>query len=139
MFYKISISKYSEVANGGTFCKKMCSKKFRKFRRKIPVPESLFNFIKKETLAQVFSSRFYKISKNTFLQNTSVRLVLNIQGKTPLRECLFYKVSTCKLVILLKMRLRHRCFPVTFVKFPHSCFCSFPPVILILTLLSGSI
>ena len=27
--------------------------------------ESLFNFIKKETLAQVFSYEFYEISKNT--------------------------------------------------------------------------
>ena len=37
-----------------------------------PVPESLFykvaglNFIKKETLAQVFSCEFYEISKNIF-------------------------------------------------------------------------
>ena len=29
------------------------------------------NFTKKETLAQVFSCEFYKISRNTFLQNTS--------------------------------------------------------------------
>ena len=29
------------------------------------VPE-VYNFIKKETLAQVFSCEFYKISKNTF-------------------------------------------------------------------------
>ena len=119
--------------------RKCVLRNFANFAGKYQCQSLFFNFIKKETLAQVFSSRFYKISKNTFLQNTSVRLVLNIQGKTPLRECLFYKVSTCKLVILLKMRLRHRCFPVTFVKFPHSCFCSFPPVILILTLLSGSI
>ena len=30
------------------------------------MPESLFNFIKKETLAQVFSCEFCEISKNTF-------------------------------------------------------------------------
>ena len=29
-----------------------------------------FNFIKKETLAQVFSSEFYEISKNTFFHRT---------------------------------------------------------------------
>ena len=34
------------------------------------------NFIKKETLAQVFSCEFCEISKNTFLQNTSGRLLL---------------------------------------------------------------
>ena len=36
------------------------------------------NFIKKETLAQVFSCEFCEISKNTFLQNTSGRLLLFI-------------------------------------------------------------
>ena len=35
----------------------------------------LSNFINKETLAQVFSCKFCKISKNIFLQNTSGRLV----------------------------------------------------------------
>ena len=38
----------------------------------------LCNFIKKETLSQVFSCEFYKISKNTFLQNTSGRLLLDL-------------------------------------------------------------
>ena len=36
---------------------------------------SACNFIKKETLAQVFSCEFCLISKNTFLQNTSVQLL----------------------------------------------------------------
>ena len=35
------------------------------------------SFIKKETLAQVFSCEFGEISKNTFLQSTSGRLLLN--------------------------------------------------------------
>ena len=47
------------------FCKKFC-----KIHRKTPVPETLFNkvagFIKKESLAQVFSCEFCEISKNTF-------------------------------------------------------------------------
>ena len=34
------------------------------------------NFIKKETLAQVFSCEFCEFFKNTFLQNTSGRLLL---------------------------------------------------------------
>ena len=59
---------------------KRCSLKFRKIHRKTPVPESLFNkvagsacnFIKNETLAQVFSCEFCEISNNVFfLQNTS--------------------------------------------------------------------
>ena len=34
------------------------------------------NFFKKETLAEVFSCEFCEISENTFLQNTSGRLLL---------------------------------------------------------------
>ena len=55
------------------FCKKGVLRKFAKFTRKhlCQKPEAC-NFIKKETLAQVFSCEFYKISKNTFFsQNTS--------------------------------------------------------------------
>ena len=81
-------------------CKKMCSQKFHKFtgkhlcqslffnkkkffnNKKIYIFYSLFNFvwfkvfnfhlvfIKKETLAQVFSSEFCEISKNTFSYRT---------------------------------------------------------------------
>ena len=56
------------------------SNKFRKIHKKAPVPESLFllklpqpqtcNFIKKETLAQVFSCEFYEICKSTFFYRT---------------------------------------------------------------------
>ena len=68
------------------FCKKRCSEKFRKIPRKTPVPESLFcpqswNFIKEETLAQVFSCEFLRkehlFYRTPFLQNTSGRLLLN--------------------------------------------------------------
>ena len=45
--------------------------KFHKIRGKTLEPESLScNFIKKETLAQVFSCEFFEISKNNFLQRT---------------------------------------------------------------------
>ena len=36
---------------------------------------------------------------------------------TLLNSSFFYKVSTCKHATLLKKRLRHRYFPITFVKF----------------------
>ena len=39
------------------------------------------NFIKKETLAQVFSCEFCEISKNAFLQNTSGRLLVEMKLK----------------------------------------------------------
>ena len=45
---------------------------FCKLHRKTPVPQSLFscNFIKKETLAKLFSCEFYEITKNTFFYRT---------------------------------------------------------------------
>ena len=61
------------------FCEKGVLRNFPKIHRKTPEPESLFkltcklgtcNFIKKENLAQVFSSEFCEISKNTFSYRT---------------------------------------------------------------------
>ena len=54
------------------FCKKDVYRNFTKFTGK-HLCQSLFftlNFIKKETLAQVFSCKFFKISKNTFSYRT---------------------------------------------------------------------
>ena len=60
------------------FCKKGVLKNFAKFKGK-HLCQSLFfdkvagaacNFIKKETLAQMFSCEFCKISKNTFFYRT---------------------------------------------------------------------
>ena len=62
-----------------------CSQKFRKIHRKPPVPQSLWNIIKKEILAQVFSCDFCEISKNTFSYRTlpvdtsEIRISLSIQ------------------------------------------------------------
>ena len=65
----------------GVFCEKGVLRNFSKFTGK-QVCQSLFfnkvadlrpqacNFIKKETLAQVFSCEFCQISKNTFFQGT---------------------------------------------------------------------
>ena len=49
------------------FCKEGVLSNFAKFTEKTPVLESLF---KKEALAQVFSCKFCKISKNTFSYRT---------------------------------------------------------------------
>ena len=51
------------------FCKKYVLRNFTKFTGKYRKPETC-NFIKKETLAQVFSCEFCKISKNTFYYKT---------------------------------------------------------------------
>ena len=67
--------KYTEAATGGAFCKLKCSLKFCKAHRKTAVRVSLLimsqteacNFIKKETLAQVFSVNFAKFLRTPFL------------------------------------------------------------------------
>ena len=48
------------------FCKVGVLRIFAKIHRKTPVSETLCNFIKKESLAQVFSCEICEISKNTF-------------------------------------------------------------------------
>ena len=55
------IKKPVEKRSLEVFCKKRCSKKFRKIQML-----QAYNFIKKETLAQVFSCEFFEISKNNF-------------------------------------------------------------------------
>ena len=59
---------YFQKQPRAVFCYKSCSLKFRKIHRKILVRVSFLacNFIKKATLAQVLSSEFCEISKNTF-------------------------------------------------------------------------
>ena len=58
------------------FCKKSVLRNFTKFTGKYLCQSLFFNkvaglkFIKKETLAKVFSCEFCEISKNTFLQRT---------------------------------------------------------------------
>ena len=50
------------------FCRKGVLRNFTKFKGKhLCTVFILINFIKKETLAQVFSCEIYEISKNTFL------------------------------------------------------------------------
>ena len=58
------------------FCKKGVPRNVVKFTGKHLYQSLLFN--KGAFLAQVFSCEFYEISKNTFLQNTSIRLLLSI-------------------------------------------------------------
>ena len=64
MFYKKGVlrnlTKFTE--------KHLCQSLF--FNEVAGLTPQACNFIKKETLAQVFSFEFYQISKNTFLQRT---------------------------------------------------------------------
>ena len=53
---------------------KKCSDKFRKIQRK--AQSSVWNFVKKETRAQLLSFEFCKILKNTFFVEDLRRLLL---------------------------------------------------------------
>ena len=57
-----------EAATGGGLLEKMCFKISQNSQKNKP---HVCKFIKKETLAQVFSCEFCKNSKNTFIQNIS--------------------------------------------------------------------
>ena len=67
--------RFSRISRPEVFCKTGVLENFKKNHRKIYVPESLFwqscrpeayNFIKEESLEQMFSCEFFKIFKNTF-------------------------------------------------------------------------
>ena len=85
------------------------------------------NFIKKETLSQVFSREFYEMSTNTFSYRTPpvATSVCNFHTvyKNNFRDAMtnffaeFFKTSRTQLATLLKKRHWYRCFPVNFVKF----------------------
>ena len=68
-FQHISFPSSVENQPPEVFCKKSCS-------QRSPVSEAC-NFIKKETLAQVFFCEFYETSKNTFFY------------RTPLGDCFY--------------------------------------------------
>ena len=61
------------------FNEKGVLRNFKTIHRKIPGPAC--NFIKKETLAQVFSCEFCQISKNTFTYRTPVYTNLSQKRK----------------------------------------------------------
>ena len=81
-FFKTSRSSHRRCS-----VRKGVLKNLAKFTRKHQCQGLFFNrvFIKKETLAQAFFCEFCEISKNTFSQNTSGRLLLNILET---RKCL---------------------------------------------------
>ena len=63
--------KMQKQSSGGVFCEKVVLENFPKFTWK-HLSQNLFfnNFIKKETLTQVFPCEFFEISKNTSFYRT---------------------------------------------------------------------
>ena len=100
------------------FCKKFVLRNVAKFTGK---HLEACNFIKNKTLAQVFYCEFCDISKNTCSYRTppvaaSVHISKSIRENTYIHytvpEPFFDKVAG----------LRHRCFPLSFVKFLRTPF-----------------
>ena len=83
------------------FCKKRCSEKFRKIHRKTHVPEPFF---KKETLEQVFSCEFCKISKNTcFREHLQTTASVKVNVLTFGRVCWRHSASCCSYDFLFQV------------------------------------
>ena len=57
-FFKFQISTYIQKQPPEVFCKNRCSEKFRNSQENTCARPEACNFIKKETLAQVFSCEF---------------------------------------------------------------------------------
>ena len=76
-------------------------------------------FIKKETLAEVFSCAFCKLSKNSQKQSPEVFFEKRCSQKFHIihRNFIKFKVVGLRPATLLKKRLWHWCFSVKFVKF----------------------
>ena len=72
-FIKDSLVIYTRSSHSEVFCKRSVFKNFAKFTGKHQCQSLFFNkvagrnFIKKETLAQVFTCEFFEIFKNAFL------------------------------------------------------------------------
>ena len=85
-FFKYNCNVHCVVQKQPTevFCKKRCSKKFRKIHRKTPVPVSFFNkvagsacnLLKMRLWHGCFPVDFAKFLRTSFSQNTSGRLLL---------------------------------------------------------------
>ena len=101
------------------FCKNWCSLKFRKFHRKAPVLESLFNnvaglqacnFIKKILQHWSFPMKFAKFLRTPILKNICKRLLLFVSpqntivllslDQTRLRQITFYSIK-CSYIIYI--------------------------------------
>ena len=109
--FRWTSTKVTPIKKQSSWCvlSKSFSQKFHKNHRKTPVPESLFlkscrseacNFIKKESLAQVFSCESCEISKNTF----SYRTPLVVASEHSLRmflinkkHCVYRENISCKI------------------------------------------
>ena len=77
---------------------------------------------------QVFHKYFFNKSISNrpemFCKKGVLTNFANFTGKHLCQILFFNKVSGLRTAILLKMRLRHRCFPVNFVKFLRTLFFS---------------
>ena len=65
---------------------------------------------------------FQKQPTEVFCEKRCSKKFRKNHRKTPVPESLFYKVSGLRPATLSKKRLRHRCFPVNFVKFLRTPF-----------------
>ena len=94
----------------------LCFKNFPTFHRKSTGPGFFFNKVaglkQKETLAAVFPCEVFEISRTSFLQNTSGRLLLQIHEITQLAQRRCDNVVTTSL-LTLSQRSKMRVVPMS--------------------------
>ena len=98
------------------------------FSRLVPGRPEVCNFIKKETLAQVFSWEFCEILRNICsIKKAVLENFAKFTGNHLYQSLFFNKVASWKPATLIKMRLWSRSSPENFAKyFPkHRAFFSF--------------
>ena len=88
----------------GVFCKKMCCQKFRTIHRKTPVQETLFRpqpatLFKNSLWHRCFPVNFAKFLRTPFLQNTSGRLLLDVNKNIKSPQITFWCAgSRCSMI-----------------------------------------
>ena len=82
-WFRTSYGNHSQKQQSRGILRKRCSENMQQIYRRTPTPKCDFNKVAKQlywihTLAWMFSCKFAAYFQNTFLKNTSGRLILNI-------------------------------------------------------------
>ena len=106
---------FSEAATRGALWEKVLLEISQNSQENTCAKPEACNFIKKETLAQVFSFEFYEISKNTFFHRTLLVAASGFSFKTFLIK--FSKQAVTVTFFSVWISSSSRCWNVRMIKF----------------------
>ena len=87
------------------FCKKRCSQKFRKFRRKTPMLEGLQALLKKRLQHRYFPVKFAKFLRTSMLKNIHKWLLLDQCETVPVGN--LWALHCSKIMIIMKANTKN--------------------------------